>query len=412
VIWGMAAGTHGREVDARSGGWYVVTMRRATLACLLLGVATSHAQPGVDPPQPQPQPQPQPPPQPQPQPPPQPQPLPAAPSDEAVLAEQIAASLVARAQELFDAKFYLDAKQLALEALVRSPRGTAAAQAQYLIKAINTALGLPDETKPKPDDKVDLTPIRDPLADKPVEQPAAEGELASRNRRILSGAVWGAAAGGAFADAVSVDDTKASHVAIGAGIGGALGGLAGYGLTRKVRQTSGDVALMDTLAGIGGVGGLTLGMLMQPAEGEAYSVNAILGIAGGLLVGYVAAPQTNTTERRMLRVAGISVLGGALPFLLYAGIYDDTTDSDERLVGGLATAGLLVGAYVGFRLTRDLDAGQDVLPGEKPIEDAPVALIGRHSNGRWSANGIGIAPTSPQLSPQPGMTLSIVGGRF
>jgi len=376
-------------------------MRSAILACLLLGVATSHAQPGADPQ-----------PQPQPQPPPQPPPPPATPSDEAVLAEQIAASLVTRAQELFDAKFYLDAKQLALEALVRSPRGTAAAQAQYLIKAINTALGLPDDKQAKPEDKVDLTPIRDPLADKPVEKPATEGELASRNRRILSGAVWGAAVGGAFADAVSVDNTKASHVAIGAGVGGALGGLAGYGLARKVRQTSGDVALMDTLAGIGGVGGLTLGMLMQPAEGEAYSVNAILGIAGGLLVGYVAAPQTNTTERRMLRVAGISVLGGALPFLLYAGIYDDTTDSDERLVGGLATAGLLVGAYVGFRLTRDLDAGQDVLPGEKPTEDAPVALIGRHSNGRWSANGIGIAPTSPLLSPQPGMTLSIVGGRF
>ena len=397
----MAAGTDGREVDARAGGWYVVKMRSAILACLLLGVATSHAQPGAEPQ-----------PQPQPQPPPQPPPPPATPSDEAVLAEQIAASLVTRAQELFDAKFYLDAKQLALEALVRSPRGTAAAQAQYLIKAINTALGLPDDKQAKPEDKVDLTPIRDPLADKPVEKPATEGELASRNRRILSGAVWGAAVGGAFADAVSVDNTKASHVAIGAGVGGALGGLAGYGLARKVRQTSGDVALMDTLAGIGGVGGLTLGMLMQPAEGEAYSVNAILGIAGGLLVGYVAAPQTNTTERRMLRVAGISVLGGALPFLLYAGIYDDTTDSDERLVGGLATAGLLVGAYVGFRLTRDLDAGQDVLPGEKPTEDAPVALIGRHSNGRWSANGIGIAPTSPLLSPQPGMTLSIVGGRF
>ncbi|MDQ3334292.1 MAG: glycine zipper domain-containing protein [Myxococcota bacterium] len=353
-------------------------MRRALLASLLLGATTAYAQ----------------------QPPP--------PSDEAVLAEQIAASLVMRAQELYDAKFYADAKQLATEALVRSPRGTAASQAQYLLKAINTALGVPEE---KPIEKpVDLTPIRD---QEPVERPLVLGEGASRNRRILSGAVWGAAIGAAVGDAAVVDKTRGSHIAIGAGVGLAVGGLAGYGLARKRPQTRGDVALMDTLAGIGGAGGLTLGMLMQPAETEAYSINAVLGVAGGLLVGYIAGPKTNTTERRMLRVAGISVLGGALPFLLYAGIYDKSSDGDERLVGGLATAGLLAGAYVGFRMTRNMDVGEDALPGEKrAIEDAPIALIGRHSDGRWAPNGIGIAPTSPQLAPQPGMTVSLLGGRF
>lgn len=340
-------------------------------------------------------------------------PPPAPPAADEVLNEQIAASLVARAQELFDAKFYADAKQLALEALVKSPRGTSASQAQYLIKAVNTALGIVSAadipTKP-----LDTTPIVDPLANKPkVDAPFTGGEQAARNRHILSGAVWGAAIGGAIGDAAVVDDTKASHIAIGAGVGLAVGGLAGYGISRKVKQTRGDVALMDTLAGLGGAGGLTLGMLMQPAETEAYSVNAVIGIAGGLLVGYIAAPQTNTTERRLLRVAGVGVIGGALPFLLYAGIYDKSTDSDERLVGGLATAGLLVGAFVGFRLTRGMDEGQDVLPGAKrESDDAPVALIGRHSSGRWGVNGIGIAPTSRLLSPQPGMTLSILGARF
>jgi hypothetical protein len=394
----MATGRNRGGVEARAGGWYVVIMRRAITVSLLLGAAAAHAQPGQTPMPPAPMPAPVPP------------PPSAPPSDEAVLAEQIAASLVLRAQELFDAKFYADAKQLATEALVRSPRGTAATQAQYLIKAINTALGI-GEPKP-PEQPVDLTPIRDPFADKPVEKPIELGEGASRNRRILSGAVWGAAIGAAIGDAAIVDDTEPKHVAIGAGIGLAAGGLAGWGLARKRPQTSGDVALMDTLAGIGGAGGLTLGMLMQPAEAEAYSINAVIGIAGGLLVGYIAAPQTNTTERRMLRVAGISVLGGALPFLLYAGIYDKSSTSDERLVGGLATAGLLAGAYVGFRMTRNMDVGQDALPGERRQDDAPLALVGRHSDGRWSPNGIGIAPTSPQLAPQPGMTLSILGGRF
>lgn len=403
MICGMAPGTDGRTVDARPTGWYVHGMRRALLACSMVLLATSPAAAQAPAPE-----QPIPPP-PSPTPLPAPAPAPGS-TDEAVLNEQIAAALVARAQELFDAKFYADAKQLALEALVRSPRGTAAAQAQYIITAVDTALGV--TAKPAPEPPVDLTPIRDPLANREVDQPAPEGELASRNRRILSGAVWGAAIGGLFADAVSVDGTEPSHVAIGAGVGGALGGAAAFALTRKVRQTRGDVALMDTLAGLGAAGGLTLGMLMQPAEGEAYSVNAMIGVAGGLLVGYIAAPQTNTTERRMLRVAGMAALGGALPFLLYAGIYDDTTDSDERLVGGLATAGLLAGAYVGFRLTRDLDAGKDVLPGERRTDDAPVALIGRHSNGRWSANGLGLAPTSRALAPQPGLTLTVLGGRF
>jgi hypothetical protein len=153
-------------------------------------------------------------------------------------------------------------------------------------------------------------------------------------------------------------------------------------------------------------------MLMQPAEGEAYSVNAVVGIASGLLVGYVAAPQTNTTERRMLRVAGMAAIGGGLPFLLYAGIYDKSTHGDERLVGGLSTAGLLAGALVGFRLTRNMDVGKDVSPHEKHQDDAPIALIGRHSDGRWTANGLAVSPLSPQLSPQHGMSVNLVGGAF
>ena len=326
-----------------------------------------------------------------------------------VLAEQIATALVERATELYEAKLYADAKQLANEALVRSPRGLAADRAKHLIQAINTATGAKSEPAQPP---VDLTPIRDPLADKPAPQAVVnEGQPAAYVRSLASGVVWGGAIGGLFADAVNVDGTKASHVAIGAGIGAAAGGVGGYMIGKRRKPTRGDVALIDTLAGIGGAGGFTLGMLMQPAESEAYSVNAIIGIAGGALVGYIAAPQTNTTERRMLRVAGLSLAGGALPFLLYAGIYDDNSETDERVVGALSTAGLLAGAFLGFRMTRNMDAGKD-LPARAKSEDAPVALIGRHSNGTWTANGIGIAPLSPQLAPQPGMAVSILGGSF
>ena len=353
--------------------WYVVRMRALIVASTLL-VGVAHAQPPA--------------------------------AQDPVLAEQIATALVDRATELFEAKLYVDAKQLANEALVRSPRGTAADRAKHLIAAINKATGTAEPTPPP----VDLTPIREP-ATQPAPPPVVnEGRPTAYVRSLASGVVWGGALGGLFADAVNVDGTKASHVAIGAGIGAAAGGLAGYTLGKRRKPTRGDVALIDTLAGIGGAGGFTLGMLMQPAESEAYSVNAIIGIAGGALVGYIAAPQTNTTERRMLRVAGLSLAGGALPFLLYAGIYDDSSDTDERVVGALSTAGLLAGAFLGFRMTRHMDPGKD-LPA-RATEDAPVALLGRHSNGEWTANGIGIAPLSPQLAPQPGMAVSILGGRF
>jgi hypothetical protein len=147
-------------------------MRSRLVACLV-GVAfggVASAQPGntlpnnkpQDPYGPQPPPQkpvgPTPAPGPAPAPAPGPQPPPPPTSDDPVLAEQIAQTLVHRAQELFDARVFNDAKQLAVEALVKSPKGAAAEHAKYLIKKINAQLGIEDE---KPNDKVDLTPIQD-----------------------------------------------------------------------------------------------------------------------------------------------------------------------------------------------------------------------------------------------------------
>ena len=81
-----------------------------------------------------------------------------------MLDEQIAEQLVTRAQELFDAKFYQDAKQLAVEALNKSPKGSAAERARFLIKSVNQHLNIPEDPPPAPpsDTKVDLTPIGDP----------------------------------------------------------------------------------------------------------------------------------------------------------------------------------------------------------------------------------------------------------
>lgn len=389
----------------------------------------------------------------------------AQPSDP-VLAEQVASALVQRAQELFDARVYADAKQLAVEALATSPTGPAAQQARFLIGAIDKALAA--QAQPL-DDQVDKTPITDPI-ERPPEQPDAgrPNKWSARTHSALyagligatvgsffdeespasgavplgiaaglgaglymprlldrldwseaqlrtmgAGSVWGGVMGGLVADLGDVGGTTARHVLVGSSIGATLGGVAGAALARKDRYTTGDIALVDTLAGIGTAGGFTVGMLMQPAESEAYTLNAILGGSAGVLIGLVAAPQTNTTPRRVLRVAGLSAAGGAVPFLLYAAIADGDSKGDERLVGALSSIGLVGGAYLGFRLTRNLDVGRDVRPGAKPAaDDAPTALLRRSSDGRWGAGVIAVQPLSPVLAPQRGLAVPLLGATW
>jgi hypothetical protein len=407
--------------------------------------------------------------------------VPVPPAQDAVLAERIANALVARAQELLDAKVFLDAKQLAVEALVKSPKGSSAEHARAIIHAVNQQLGIPEDSPKsdaKPTEDVDSSPIQDPtLSTGPVVSPP-EGEPPSAlNTRITAsvhgglyagllgttigsffssdtpakGAVpvglavglagvlavprltdrlhwseaqirtvgaattWGGVVGGLFGDIAKTEGTTAREVLVGASAGATLAGLGGYALMRRTELTRGDIALIDTLAGIGGVGGLTLGMLMQPAESEAYSLNSVIGIAGGVIAGYVAAPMTNTTPRRMLRVAGLAAAGGAAPFLLYAVIHTSSSTADERITGVLSTAGLVAGAYLGFRFTRGMDDGLDTLDGKprkEAIDDAPIALVGRSSAGRWALGGLGIQPLSPVLAPQHGMALQLVGAAF
>jgi hypothetical protein len=402
-------------------------------------------------------------------------------AQDAAMAERVSAALVARAQELLDTRVFLDAKQLAVEALVSSPRGSSAEHARAIIHAVNQQLGIPEdsprpEARPtgKPAEDVDTSPIQDPtLSSAPVSSPP-EGELPSARlaatvhgglyagllgttvgaffsdttpakgavpvglavglagalalprltdklhwteaevRTVGAATVWGGAIGGLFGDIADTKGTTSRQVLVSASVGATVAGLGGYALMRRAPLTRGDVALVDTLAGIGGVGGLTIGMLMQPAKSEAYSLNSVLGIAGGVAVGLYLAPQTNTTPRRMLRVAGLAALGGATPFLLYAAIHDSSSTADERITGLLSSGGLVLGAYLGFRFTRGMDDGLDTIDGKpkKEVDDAPVALVGRSSTGRWGLGGLGVQPLSPVLAPQHGMAFQLVGAAF
>ncbi|CAN5638902.1 hypothetical protein BH11MYX1_BH11MYX1_56930 [soil metagenome] len=388
------------------------------------------------------------------------------------LSDQVAASLVARAQELFEAKIYLDAKQLAVEALVKAPNGPAAARAKAIIKASNAALGVVETPAPN----VDVPPVMQPVTDPtiPPAQPADIGrpyktaaithgalfggslggmigalvtpdnqasgavlfglplaaagafvapqvarKVDADNAQVLTlgaGNLWGGVIGGMFAASVEGGNggrVTGAGVMVGSTIGATLGTLGTIGFAKDHQFSEGDVTLIDTFAGIGTVGGLTVGMLMQPAQREAYAVNSILGAAAGLVTGYVVASMTNTTPRRMSRVAGLSLAGAAVPFLLYAAIYDSHSSYDERLVGGLSSLGLIGGAWLGFYLTRDLDVGLDVNSHKKKeAQDAPPAMLGRSSTGTWALDGVALKPLDPRLAPQAGMAITLVGATF
>ena len=305
----------------------------------------------------------------------------AAPADP-VLAEQIAQSLVARAQELLEAKLLLEAKQLAIEAIVRSPKGASADHAHQIVKAVDQELGIPEDKPAGPGDQPPPPPPLPPV--KPLEdQPQHTAHVASyvhggllggaigamigttfssdtgkqvggaiplglvgaagaaygvsklvdrfgwseaQVRTTGAGSVWGGVVGGLVADiATGTHGTTGRQVLIGGSIGAVAGAIGGGVYASQNKLTRGDVALIDTLAGIGAFGGVTLGMIMQPVESEAYSLNSVVGTIGGVIVGLVAAPQTNTTPRRMARVAGLAAIGAALPFLLYAAVYTPTS---------------------------------------------------------------------------------------
>jgi hypothetical protein len=430
----------------------MVSVRNGALVAVLVASAAAHAQP-VDPyakpsgntsPSPGSSPTPGP-------------TLPGAPSagTDPILAEHIAQQLVDRAQELLDQRVWVDAKQLAVEALVESSHGPAADHARAIIRAVNAQLGITDDITPPPppppptEPPPDTRPIEDPTHrfDQPEPPPVVGGrdpKLAAMVHGGLYGGVigsmlgavidsdhpagpaviggligagaltfaapravrawgwdeaetrfvgsvtaWGGLFGGLLADAIEASggptgidgQVSAGDVLVGASVGATLGLLVGPAYDKTHHLTRGDVALVDTFTGMGVAGGFAFGFLMQPAASAAYSVNAFLGGAAGMITGVVMAPKTNTTPRRMIRVAGLAAAGGGLPYLIIAA---SRKASAERVAGGLSVLGLVGGAWAGFYLTRHMDEGMDVPDGQPATAPASSA-----------------APTSAPVPSQP-----------
>jgi hypothetical protein len=217
--------------------------------------------------------------------------------------------------------------------------------------------------------------------------------------------VGGGIAGGLFADVVTgLDGTSEDEVVTGVVLGATAGALMSKVLG-KAELTRGDYALINSMTAWGLTGGLTFALALDPPEGEAYSLNGVLGIAGGYLIGHAAARKSDMSSARMARVNLSAFAGAAVPWLVYAAVADDTTSDDEQAFGFISTVGLLGGVYLGFRWTRNMKPGSEVDQAE--ADRAPMALF-QHGHGGWRAGGLAMNRTHDGR----GSTLSLLSGSW
>ena len=61
-----------------------------------------------------------------------------------------------------------------------------------------------------------------------------------------------------------------------------------------------------------------------------------------------------------------------------------------------------------------MDEGLDTAEGDagKKPPEAPVAVINRASDGSWDLGALALSPLDPNLAPQKGLALSVLGARF
>ena len=189
-----------------------------------------------------------------------------------MLSERVAEALVARAQQLLDGRVFLDAKQLAVEALVKSPRGPAAEQARAIIHAANQGLGIPEDAprpepaqpaKPaqpaqpaRPTEDVDTAPIQDPtLSSAPVAAPA-EGAPSGRIAATVHGGLYAGLLGATIGSFFSSDTPAKGAVPVGIAIG-AAGGLITPMLVDRLGWNEAQVRTVGAATVWGGaIGGL------------------------------------------------------------------------------------------------------------------------------------------------------------
>jgi len=337
------------------------------------------------------------------------------------IAEAVAAALVARARELIAADQWQDAQTLLGEALVESPDGPAGTEARALLDEVNRHLGVGSGNVEDPYGDIG-DPIGDPIVD-PYAGQQVDGELPPLPGSPPDGgrkffwhtAVMGGLAGGFIGDAATADlnndgfdeETNGPIVA-----GVIVGALAGAGLGAAFRSnkwmTRADLVTIDSFTAMGLIGALEFTALLDPVESEAYSQSGVFGLIGGAITGLVMAKRHDWSARRMTRVDLFAAGGAVAPWLIYAAANGDSNDA--QVAGFFSLAGLIGGAWLGFRTTRNMDA-----PKVSTIADAPGGVVQRDSDGSWHAGGVSLRPAElPDLGPALGKggVVDLVGAAF
>jgi hypothetical protein len=236
-----------------------------------------------------------------------------------------------------------------------------------------------------------------------------------QGQAVISAGTWGAYTIALFGDAVTGVDTTTSNEGFKAtAIGGALGLAGGALYASRVDPSEDEVAVVNSFGLYGTTAGLMVGVAMAPPETEAYSINGFIGAGAGLVLGHYLSKRLDVSRRRMLRVDLGALAGLAATWaVFYPLVADDQSDNDEQAAGLISIAAMAGGGYIGWRLTRGMDAPDKLVVGQ----DVPVAgLINRRSDGTWSVGSVVPRPMeNPALAPRSGafsLGADVLGGRF
>jgi hypothetical protein len=215
-----------------------------------------------------------------------------------------------------------------------------------------------------------------------------------RNREITQGQSMAVMSGATFGTAAGIyaawlgqapDDSASEPFFAGSAIGGLVGLGAGVWIATK-KPDAGDVAFANSLGSYGMVGGLLLGLAMDPAQDRAYGMNALVGTLGGLGVGALLSRKVDVSRRRMAYVdlgVGLGVLTGVI---IVGGAMGDDADAG-RMAGASALAFGALGGVVTWYGTRKLDKKRNLQTAARP-----PALFSRGADGAW---GVGLPLPRP-----------------
>jgi hypothetical protein len=228
---------------------------------------------------------------------------------------------------------------------------------------------------------------------------------------INSGGFWGLYNGAHLGNLFAGEDSNANDIYLGMAVTGLLGSGLGYWYAQEKNPSAGDLAFTNSLTLYGTTGGLLLGVAIDPPRGDAYSLNALVGSALGLGLGYYAKGY-NPTRKRMLKVDLGAAVGAVAPWILmYPLISDSESDGDEQLTGLFSAIGLAGGGYLTWRYT-DNETSKD---GAQAVSSAPPALVQRHESGDWVLSTPSLRPMAmPALAPQRGLSMGtdLLSGHF